>query len=84
MQIPKFDKVFEIACNASNVGIGGVLSQERHPIAFFSEKISDAKKKYSSYDLEFYAVEFLMPRKSILMIWNFMPLYNHFVIGDIT
>uniref|UniRef100_A0A2N9G4P9 Reverse transcriptase n=1 Tax=Fagus sylvatica TaxID=28930 RepID=A0A2N9G4P9_FAGSY len=36
--------------------IGGVLSQERHPIAYFSEKLNDAKLKYSTYDKEFYAV----------------------------
>ncbi|RVW25828.1 Transposon Ty3-G Gag-Pol polyprotein [Vitis vinifera] len=31
------------------------LSQEGHPVAFFSEKLNGAKKKYSTYDLEFYA-----------------------------
>lgn len=25
-------------------------------MAFFSEKLNDAKRKYSSYDLEFYAM----------------------------
>ena len=32
------------------------MSQEDRPIAYFSEKLSDAKRKYSIYDKEFYAI----------------------------
>ena len=60
------------------MAIGVVLSQEGKPIAYYSEKLNDARKKYSSYDKEFYALvqalkkwrHYLMPKEFVLYTDN--------------
>ena len=53
---PYFSKTFQVKCDASGVTIGVVLSRDDKPIVYFSEKLNDAKRKYLTYDKEFYDI----------------------------
>ena len=78
LTFPYFNKVFTIEIDASNLAIRAVLSQDNKPVAFFSEKLIDAKKKYSTYDLEFYSMvqalkkwrHYLLPKEFVVFIDN--------------
>jgi hypothetical protein len=54
--LPFFNIPFEIETDAYDKGVGAILTQNGHPVAFFSKALSVANKKLSTYEKEFLAV----------------------------
>jgi hypothetical protein len=54
--LPIFEKTFQVRCDAIGIAIGGFLSQNNRPISYFREKLNETKRKYSTYEKEFYAI----------------------------
>jgi hypothetical protein len=50
MVLPNFRKAFQVRRDDNGVAIGAALSQDNRPVAYFSEKLNDTKRKYSTYD----------------------------------
>ena len=56
LALPNFDRPFSIETDACETGIGAVLVQDSHPLAYFSKALGVRNQKLSTYEKEFLAV----------------------------
>ena len=79
LQSPDFDRPFVVQTDASDRGIGAVLSQKDvdgldHPVAYFSKKLLPREEKYAIIEKECLAIKLAVEAFSIYL------LGRHFVI----
>ena len=56
MNFPDFNKRFQLHTDASDVGISAILTKEKKVIRFFSSKLNETQKTYSTPEKEALAI----------------------------
>ena len=63
--LPKLEEPFVVYCDASKLGLGGVLMQDGKVVAYASRQLRIHEKNYPTHDLELAAVVFEIGRAHV-------------------
>nr|GEV27144.1 transposon Ty3-G Gag-Pol polyprotein [Tanacetum cinerariifolium] len=82
--LPDWSKSFTVECDASGVGIGAILTQQGHPIAYYSAPLKGAMLAWSIYEKEMLAIvkavkkwrSYLLGQPFVLMGYGFRVEYK--------
>jgi hypothetical protein len=68
---PDIDKPFDVYCDASNIGIRGVLMQDSCAIAYASQQLQCHEEHYPTHDLE------------LLAVVHALKVWRHYLLGNL-
>jgi hypothetical protein len=68
---PDIEKSFDVYCDASGTGIGGVLMQDGRAIAYASRQLRCHEEYYPTHDLE------------LLTIVHTLKVWRHYLLGNL-
>jgi hypothetical protein len=69
LTIPNIEKPFSIYCNASGQGLGCVLMQDGHVVAYASRQLRKHEEKYPTHDLV------------LAVVVHALKIWRHYIIG---
>jgi hypothetical protein len=75
LSLPDFSKTFYIETDASYVGVGVVLMQEHHPLAFVSKALGPKMRGLLTYEKEYVAILLIVEH------WRSYLQYSEFIIA---
>jgi hypothetical protein len=67
---PDITKPFEVYCDASNVGLGCVLMQDGHVIAYASRQLKNLEVNYPTHDLD------------LVVVVHALKIWRHYLFGQ--
>ncbi|GKB00087.1 putative mitochondrial protein [Tanacetum coccineum] len=79
LALPNFDEEFVIETDASGIGLGAVLQQNKHLIAYLSKTLAPKHQSLSTYEKELLAVVLALQKwRGYLLDRHFKIRTNHF------
>nr|GEY56625.1 retrotransposable element Tf2 [Tanacetum cinerariifolium] len=79
LKLPDFDAPFVVETHASGIGIGAVLQQGGHPVAYLSKTLAPKHHSLSAYEKELLAVIMALERwRGYLQDMHFQIKTDHF------
>jgi hypothetical protein len=79
LALPDFNLPFTLECDASGEGIGAILMQNRHPLAYESQKLRGPELLYNIYDKEMLAIMHALAkfRQYLVGAWFVVKSYHN-------
>jgi hypothetical protein len=68
---PDIEEPFDMYCDASGTGIGGVLMQGGHVIAYASRQLRRHEEHYPTHDLK------------LLAVVHALKMWRHYLLGNV-
>jgi hypothetical protein len=73
---PNIEKSFDVYCDASSIGIRGILMQDGHAIAYASRQLLRHEEHYPTHELELLAVVYALKVWRHYLLGNLVHIYT--------